>query len=482
MEFESVIGLEVHAQLSTKTKLWCGCKTSYNAIANTHTCPVCLGLPGVLPLLNKTVVDYAIRLGLALNAKINTYSEFSRKNYFYQDLPLGYQITQFEIPIIEEGVVHADVGEVGEEKYPLSVGLERAHIENDTGKTIHDDAITGADRSFVDFNRAGTPLLEIVTRPDLRSGKEAVAYVQRLRQILRFLDICDGNMEEGSLRCDANVSIRPKGDSKLGVKVEVKNMNSFKNVEKAINFEIERQKALFLAGEKISQETRMWDAVENATKAMRSKEDSMDYRYFPEPDLIPLKISQAHIEKIRSEMPELPDVRRDRFVREFNIPIDDANTLTSSIEIADYYEAVIKVCPEYKLAANWVLTEALRVVNEQAILISEFQIEPTRLGQLIELIKDETISGKIAKGIFEDMLNSDKSPKAIVEEKGLVQITDLASLEPICKAVVENNPQMVEQYRLGKDKLFGFFVGQVMKQTAGKANPTIVNELIKKYL
>lgn len=482
MEFESVIGLEVHAQLSTTTKLWCGCKTSYNAPANTHTCPVCLGHPGVLPMLNKTVVDYAIKLGLSMNATVNTYSEFSRKNYFYQDLPLGYQITQFEIPVVENGIVRAEVGEVGEEKYPLEVRVERAHIENDTGKTIHDDAITGKDRSFVDFNRAGTPLLEIVTRPDMRSGKEAYFYLQRLRQMLRFLDICDGNMEEGSLRCDANVSIRPKGEEKLGTKVEVKNMNSFRNVERAINFEIERQKKLYLAGEKIAQETRMWDADSSETKSMRSKEDSMDYRYFPEPDLIPLKIAENHIEAIRAELPELPDVRRERFIRDFGIPADDATTLTTTIEIANYYEAVAAVCNEPKLAANWVLSEALRVVNENAITLAEFQIQPKRLGALIALIKDKTISGKIAKTVFEEMLTSGDEPQKIVEAKGLVQITDVATLEPICKAAVEDNPNMVEQYKAGKDKLFGFFVGQVMKKTGGKANPALVNELIKKYL
>ncbi|MCB0280081.1 MAG: Asp-tRNA(Asn)/Glu-tRNA(Gln) amidotransferase subunit GatB, partial [Calditrichaeota bacterium] len=319
MEFEPVIGLEVHAQLSTKTKLWCNCRTAVDAKANSLTCPVCLGLPGSLPVLNEAAVDFAVRFGLAIGAQINHYSEFSRKNYFYQDLPLGYQITQYELPIIENGLLRFEIGEVGEEKYPREVRIERAHIENDTGKTIHDDVITGKDKSFVDFNRAGTPLLEIVTKPDLRSGKEAYYYLHQLRQVLRFIDICDGNMEEGSLRCDANVSIRPVGSDQFGTRAEVKNMNSFRNVEKAINFEIERQKQLILAGKKVVQETRMWDATTSETKSMRSKEDAMDYRYFPEPDLIPLKISDDFIQSIKTDLPELPNDRRDRFKAEYQL-------------------------------------------------------------------------------------------------------------------------------------------------------------------
>lgn len=482
MQFEAVIGLEVHAQLLTDTKLWCGCRTVVDAPANTYTCPVCLGMPGSLPVLNERAVQFAVKLGIALDARINTYSEFSRKNYFYQDLPLGYQITQFEIPIIQDGTVHAEVGEVGEEKYQIDIGIERAHIENDTGKTIHDDEITGVDRSFVDFNRAGTPLLEIVTKPDFRSGKEANAYLQRLRQILRFLDICDGNMEEGSLRCDANVSIRPKGASEFGTKVEVKNMNSFRNVERAINFEIERQETAIRSGEKIVQETRMWDADSGTTKSMRSKEASMDYRYFPEPDLIPLKIDAALIEEIRKTMPELPDQRQKRFIEQYQLPVDDAVTLTQSIDLADYYEAAVAVSDHPKLTANWVLSEMLRVINERAITLNQSPISAERLGELVKLIADDTISGKIGKAVFEEMLSSSDSPAQIIESKGLVQISDATQLQPIIDAIIESNPNQLGQYLDGKEKLFGFFVGQVMKATQGKANPPLVNQLLKASL
>lgn len=482
MKFESVIGLEVHAQLSTNTKLWCSCKLATSASPNSLTCPVCLGLPGSLPVLNKRVVEYAIKLGLALNSKINLYSEFSRKNYFYQDLPYGYQITQFEIPIVEDGYVLADVGEVGEEKTKIRVNIERAQIENDTGKTIHDDVITGKTRSFVDFNRAGTPLLEIVTKPDLRSGKEAYYYLQRLKQILKFLDICDGNMEEGSLRCDANVSLREFGAKEFGTKVEVKNMNSFRNVERAINYEISRQKELILSDGKIQQETRMFDATTNTTISMRSKEDSMDYRYFPEPDLIPLELDESDIERIRSEMPELPDLRYERFLKEYKIPADDAQTLTSAIDIANYYEAVVKISNEAKLSANWILSEVLRVINEEAISIDEFSIKADRLGKMIQMIQENIISGKIAKTVFEKMLTSTDAPDQIVEKEGLVQVSDNSQIESWCEDAIKNNESQLAQYLSGKDKLFGFFVGQVMKASKGKANPEIVNSILREKL
>ena len=481
-EFESVIGLEVHAQLSTQTKLWCNCKTMYDATANSLTCPVCLGLPGSLPVLNESVVNFAIKLGLAINADIREYSEFSRKNYFYQDLPVGYQITQYEFPIIENGTVKAEVGEVGEDKYEIEVRIERAHIENDTGKTIHDDVITGKDKSFVDFNRAGTPLLEIVTKPDLRSGKEALYYLQQLRQILRFIDICDGNMEEGSLRCDANVSIRPKGTETLGTRAEVKNMNSFRNVEKAINFEIDRQKKLILSGQKIVQETRMWDATLGETVSMRTKEEAMDYRYFPEPDLIPLQITKQFIDSIKNDLPELPNKRRARFKSEFQLNDDDAKTITSSIELADYYEALVKLTRDPKLSANWLLSEVLRITNERSIDITDFPIKTDRLSQLILLIKDNTISGKIAKTIFEEMLNSSDLPKQIIEKKGLVQISDEDQLSKIADEIIASNQNQLKEYLSGKDKLYGFFVGQMMKATQGKANPSIVNKILKEKL
>ena len=482
MEFEAVIGLEVHAQLSTNTKLWCSCGTKYNAPANTQVCPVCIGLPGALPVLNQRAVDFSVKLGLALNADIRTYSEFARKNYFYQDLPNGYQITQYEYPIIENGTILVDVGDVGEEKYQIKIRIQRAHIENDTGKTIHDDEITGKDKSFVDFNRAGMPLIEIVTHPDFKTAKEANYYLQRLRQVLRTLEICDGNMEEGSLRCDANVSIMEKGSKTFGTRTEVKNMNSFKNVERAINYEIERQKEVILSGGKINQETRMWDAQESKTVSMRSKEDAMDYRYFPEPDLLPLKIDQTYINNINADMPELAHEKRDRFILEYSLSVDDANTLTSSKSIADYFEKLVGYTKDPKLSSNWLLSEVLRVVNELAIDIVEFAISEKRLSELILLIKDKTISGKIAKSVFEEMLNNTDDAKKIIESKGLVQITDSTAIESICQDVIVNNPAQVSEYKSGKDKLFGFFVGQVMKLSKGKANPAMVNETLKKML
>ena len=482
IEYEAVIGLEVHAQLSTNTKLWCGCKLDVETRANSNTCPVCLGLPGSLPVLNAKSVEYAVRLGYALNSKINTYSEFSRKNYFYQDLPLGYQITQFEIPIIENGDIEVEVGDVGEEKYPISIRIERAHIENDSGKSIHDDAITGKKTSYVDFNRAGTPLIEVVTKPDFRSGKEANYYLQQLRQLLVFLDISNGNLEDGSFRCDANVSIRPKGQKEYGTRAEVKNMNSFKNVERAINYEIERHKTVLNSGGKITQETRMWDATTSSTKSMRTKEDAMDYRYFPEPDLIPLKISENFLEKIKQTLPELPRKRRLRFMDQYALSFDDANTLTSSTELAEYYEKTVKTSEEPKLTSNWILSEVLRIVNENAISISEFQIDEMRLGKLIFLIKSGEISGKIGKQIFEKMLTSDESPEVIIEKQGLKQITDPEILKPICKEVLFSNQKLVQEYLNGRDRVFGAFVGQVMKATKGKGNPELVNELLLSLL
>jgi aspartyl-tRNA(Asn)/glutamyl-tRNA(Gln) amidotransferase subunit B len=482
MDYEAVIGLEVHAQLSTKTKIWCGCELDTSAHANKKTCPVCMGMPGVLPVLNKQVVEYATRFGLAVEADVRKYSEFSRKNYFYQDLPLGYQITQYEHPIVENGILDVDVGDVGEEKYQIKVRITRAHIENDTGKSIHDEAITGADVSYVDFNRAGTPLLEIVTEPDIRSGKEANFYLQQLRQVLRFLEISDGNLEDGSFRCDANVSIRPKGQKEYGTRTEVKNMNSFKNVERAINYEIERHKAVLATGEKIVQETRMWNAAEGKTISMRSKEDAMDYRYFPEPDLIPLKITDEFIENVSKTLPELPHKRRERFMKEYELPFDDANILTTNREIASYYEDVVRFSDETKLSANWILSEALREVNERAISISEFQIQPDRLAELIILIKSKTISGKIGKKVFEIMLDSDDSPKKIVEKQGLLQITDESVLKPLCEEVLAKNEKLVQDYLGGRDKVFGAFVGQLMKATKGKANPELVNNIFKSLL
>lgn len=475
MEYEAVIGLEVHVQLLTETKIFCSCSTKFGAPPNTNVCPVCLGMPGVLPVLNKKVVDYAIRLALATHCRINRRSVFARKNYFYPDLPKGYQISQYELPIAEDGYVEFDLD--GERK---RVGLIRIHMEEDAGKLIHGE---GGDRnSYVDFNRAGVPLLEIVSKPDIRSPKEAAEYARMLRRIVRYLGISDGNMEEGSMRVDANISVRPKGSDELGTKTEIKNMNSFHNIEKALQYEFERQVMLIESGEKVVQETRLWDAARGKTFSMRSKEEAHDYRYFPEPDLVFLDIDDEWIEKERGNLPELPLERADRFVRDYGIPRYDAQVLTQEKSVADYFEEVVKEFGDPKMVSNWIMSEFLHHLNEDKIDIYESRVKPNMLASMLRLIKDGTISGKIGKTVFQEMYETGKSPEEIIEEKGLVQIKDEGFIEEIIDKVLAENPDVVEKYRAGKKGVIGFFVGQVMKETRGKANPEIVNKILREKL
>jgi aspartyl-tRNA(Asn)/glutamyl-tRNA(Gln) amidotransferase subunit B len=474
MQYEPVIGLEVHAQLKTASKIFCGCSTKFGQGPNSQTCQVCIGMPGVLPVLNKTAMDYIIKTGLAVHCEIAPYSRFARKNYFYPDLPKGYQISQYELPVCLGGYV--DVVVDGKVK---RVGLTRIHLEEDAGKNLH-EGIEGA--SHVDLNRTGVPLMEIVSEPDIRSAEEAAEYMRKLRAILRYIDVCDGNMEEGSLRCDANISVRPVGQAEFGTRAELKNMNSFKNVQKAIEYEIKRQIAVIEDGGKVVQETRLWDANQNITISMRGKEEAHDYRYFPEPDLVPVEVSKEWLDSIRATMPELPDAKRERFVSQYGIPDYDAMVLTESRALADYYEDAAKLSGEPKLASNWIMGDVLRKLKEDGIEPEQCPLSPERLAGMIKLIGSGTISGKIAKTVFEEIYNSKKSAEEVVSEKGLLQISDEGEIAKIIDEVMAANPANVEQYRAGKVALIGFFVGQVMKKTGGKANPGMVNELLKKKL
>ncbi|MCU7495958.1 MAG: Asp-tRNA(Asn)/Glu-tRNA(Gln) amidotransferase subunit GatB [Ignavibacteria bacterium] len=473
-EYEAVIGLEVHAQLLTDTKIFCGCSTKFGNPPNTNVCPICLGHPGVLPVLNKKVVEFAVLMGLATNCRINFDSVFARKNYFYPDLPKGYQISQYEAPICENGFVEIEL----KDGTKRNIGLTRIHMEEDAGKSIHDLA----EATYVDVNRCGVPLIEIVSEPDMHTPEEAYEYLSRIRQTVQYLGICDGNMEEGSLRCDANVSVRLKGEKKLGTKTEVKNMNSFKNVEKALLYEIDRQIEILEDGGRIIQETLLWDAGNNIALPMRSKEEAHDYRYFPEPDLMPVAISQEWFNEIKAGLPELPKERKLRFISEFSLPVYDAEILTSSRDLADYYEKAVSVTKDYKSVSNWVMGEVLKIVNENKITVSSFSIRPENLGRLINLINDNTVSGKIAKDVFQIMLGEDKDPAVIIKERNLVQITDTSELEGVIDSVLESNPKDVKEFLSGKEKVIGFFVGQIMKETKGKANPKAVNEILRKRL
>jgi aspartyl-tRNA(Asn)/glutamyl-tRNA(Gln) amidotransferase subunit B len=474
MEYEAVIGLEVHAQLLTKTKIFCSCSTKFGAPPNTHTCPVCLGMPGVLPVLNRKVVDYTIRMALAINCTIARESRFARKNYFYPDLPKGYQISQYELPIAEHGHVFIEVN--GKRR---RIGITRIHMEEDAGKLIHDPH---RPVSAVDFNRTGVPLIEIVSEPDIRTPEEAGAYLRQLRAILQYLEICDGNMEEGSFRCDANVSIRPVGTDTFGTRAELKNMNSFKHVENALIYEIERQEGVVEDGRKLVQETRLWDEAKGVTVSMRGKEEAHDYRYFPDPDLLPLVIDEGWTEEIRSSLPELPDEKRARLIEAYDIPLYDAQVLISSRLLADYFEACAEHFPEPKIVSNWVMGSILGMLKAENKTIEESPVSPERLAELLRLIDSGVISGKIAKTVFDEMVSSGKPPETIVQEKGLVQVTDTDAITDVVKQVVSNHEKEVSDYRAGKTKLFGFFVGQVMKATRGKANPKMVNEILKKEL
>ena len=477
--YEPVIGLEVHAQLLTESKAFCGCSTKFGEEPNSNVCPVCLGMPGVLPVLNKNLVEFIMKMGLATHCTIAPKSVFARKNYFYPDLPKGYQISQYEEPICSGGFVEIELPDGLGRK----IGITRIHMEEDAGKSIHDlDSDT-----LVDVNRCGVPLMEIVSEPDLRSPREAYQFLYNIKQIVTYLGICDGNMEEGSLRCDANVSVRLKGESTFGTKTEVKNMNSFRFVEKALEYEINRQIALIESGESVVQETLLWDASQGLAVPMRSKEEAHDYRYFPDPDLVPVLVDEAWINKLRKTLPELPTERRDRFMKEYGIPKYDADVLTTEKQLADYFEGIIrhlKVRNEeiYKMAGNWTMGDVLRIVNNEKMAIGDFPITPAHMAEMIDLIVAGTISGKIAKEVFEEMLKTKEPPRSIVEKKGLVQVSDTAAIEQIIDQVLTNNKAQHDSYLAGKTQVFGFFVGEAMKLSKGKANPKLVNELLRKKL
>jgi len=474
VSYEPVIGLEVHAQLLTQSKMFCACGTSFGLPANTQTCPICQGMPGTLPVVNRKAVEMAIRTGLALNCTIRSTNRFARKNYFYPDLPKGYQISQYEEPICEHGWVEASVG-----SSPKRIKIRRAHLEEDAGKNVHD---AGAGGSRVDLNRAGTPLLEIVTEPDMRSADEVVAYLKMLRDVLMYLGVCDGNMEEGSLRCEPNLSLRPVGQKALGTKVELKNINSFKFVKEALEYEIKRQTNVLNEGGKVNQETRLWDVEKGVTATMRSKEEAHDYRYFPDPDLVPLSLSVEWIEELRQTVPELPAVRQKRFVSEYGLPEYDTGVLTVSKPLADYFESCVKLFNQPKAVSNWVMGELLRELNNSGTAVSDSPVSPERLVSLLKLVDNGTISLKVAREIFPELYASKMSPEQIVQEKGLTQVSDEGALGKIIDEVIAKNPAQVAQYRSGKEQVFGFFVGQVMKGSGGKANPGKVNELLKKKL
>ncbi|MEA2014681.1 MAG: Asp-tRNA(Asn)/Glu-tRNA(Gln) amidotransferase subunit GatB [Thermodesulfobacteriota bacterium] len=474
MKYEPVIGLEVHAQLLTKTKIFCGCSTRFGEVPNSNTCPICLGMPGVLPVLNKKVVECALKMAVATHCGINKASTWARKNYFYPDLPKGYQITQFDQPIAKAGYVDIEI-DGGKKR----IGITRIHMEEDAGKSIHDEL---SPFSYVDLNRAGVPLIEVVSEPDMRNTDEVVHYLRSLHEILVYLEICDGNMEEGSFRCDANISLRPKGQEAFGIRSELKNMNSFHNVQHALEYEIRRQSAILEGGGSVVQETRLWDISQGVTHSMRGKEEAHDYRYFPEPNLVPIIISDTCLEEIRNALPELPMEKRERFVEQYGIPPYDAGVLTASRDLSDYYEKTAGLCEKPKIASNWIMGDFLAYLNEAKIDIGESPVTPEALAELIGIIENGTINGKIAKEVFEDMCKSGKGPREIVDEKGLIQISDTTELRKIIEGVLEANPEQIEQYRGGKNQLFGFFVGQTMKATRGKANPEIVNELLKKKL
>jgi aspartyl-tRNA(Asn)/glutamyl-tRNA(Gln) amidotransferase subunit B len=473
MEFETVIGLEIHAQLLTNTKIFCGCPVKFGDKPNTHGCPVCLGLPGALPVLNRKAVEYAILMGIATNCEIAKKSIFARKNYFYPDLPKGYQISQHELPICKKGYIEIDI-----EGTKKRIGISRIHLEEDAGKLIHDQD----EDSLFDVNRCGTPLIEIVTEPDIRSPQEAYAFLSEIKLILEYLNICDCNMEEGSLRCDANISIRPKGEKKLGTKVELKNMNSFRGVEKALEYEAKRQKEAILYGEKIVQQTFLWDQNQNKTLPMRTKEDAHDYRYFPEPDLLPLTVEQELIDKLIKQMPELPSTKRERFITSYQITPYMSEVITSSRELADYFENTFKFCNDAKLVANWIMSEILRITKENKISISKLNITPKRLGSLLNLLREGVISSNTAKKVFDSIHFTNKEPEEIIEEQGLKQISDSNYLEKTIKDVLLQNPKEVERFKGGESKLMGFFVGQVMKSTKGKGNPKEINRIILELL
>ncbi len=478
MKYEAVIGLEIHCELKTKTKIFCGCATGFGADENTHVCPVCLGLPGVLPTVNKRVVEFAIKAGLATNCEINRYSKFDRKNYYYPDLPKNWQTAQYDLPICKNGWVDIDVD--GEKR---RIRLTRIHMEEDAGKLVHSGTtIKDSATSDVDYNRTGVPLLEIVSEPDLRSSEEARAYMEKIKAIMEYIDVSNCRMEEGNLRADVNVSLRPVGTKELGTRTEMKNINSFKGLVDAIDYEIERQTEVLEDGGHVVQETRTWDPARGITLSMRSKENAHDYRYMPEPDLPPIVTSEETIEKYRKELPELPDARRARYEKDYGLSDYDAGIITSTRAMAEYYDAVVAAGADPKLAANWIMGDLAKQLNEESLDITQSPVDAQRLGAMIKLIMANTISGKIAKKVFKEMWTSSDDPEKIVKDKGLVQITDVSAIEGVVDEVIAKNPKAVEEYKGGKKKAIGALVGQVMKATKGKANPQMVNQLLAKKL
>ncbi len=479
MNWEIVIGLEIHAQMSTKSKLMCNCDASFTSEANTHICPICTGQPGMLPVINKQVVESAMMIGLATKCNIRKLNEFARKNYFYPDLPKGYQISQYDKPICENGSLEIDVNGV-----KRTIGITRIHMEEDAGKLVHagSDNIKDASYSLADLNRSSVPLCEIVSEPDLRSAEEATAYAQKIRQIVRYLGVCDGNMEEGSLRCDANISVRPKGQTTLGTKTEVKNLNSFKAIEKAINIEVERQIDILEEGGEIVQETRHYNEATNSTKSMRSKEDAHDYRYFPDPDLVPLLIDDAWIKKVQDALPELPEEKKNRYMNSLSLSEYDANVITVEKETVAFFEETISFGAKPKDTVNWIMSEVLGTLNQKGIELSQTKLTPKLLAELLILIDKNTISGKIAKTILPQIIETGENAEKIVAEKGLAQVSDQGEIKKIVEAVINENAKVIEDIKGGNPKAMGFLVGQIMKRSAGKANPGIVNELLNELL
>jgi aspartyl-tRNA(Asn)/glutamyl-tRNA(Gln) amidotransferase subunit B len=477
--WEIVIGLEVHAQLSTRSKMFCGCSTTFGAAPNTQTCPVCQGMPGTLPVLNRRAVEFGTKTALAFSCRINPHCRFARKHYYYPDMPKNYQISQYEEPLAEDGWLEIDLPDGSTRR----IGIQRLHLEEDVGKLVHEGTLETAQASLVDFNRAGVPLMETVSRPDLRSPEEAAQYLRAFRAVLVYLGVCDGNMEEGSLRCDANISLRRPGATELGTKVEIKNMNSFRNVQRALEFEVQRQARALEAGERISQETRLWEADRGYTRSMRSKEFAHDYRYFPEPDLVPLALDAGWSGEIRATLPELPRARRQRFVSQHGLPVYDAGVLTQSRALAEYFEATVRAHPNAKAVSNWIMSELLRALSgddDQAVAASP--VTPVRLAGLLRLVDDGTISGKIAKDVFDRMIRSGEDAETIVRREGLTQVTDTAALAAIIDRIVAENPKPLEDWKKGRKEAAKAYVGLVMKATQGKANPALVNRLLEDKL
>lgn len=483
-QYEAIIGLETHCQLSTETKIFSHSSTKFGATPNTNIDPICMGMPGVLPVLNQKVLEYAVKAGLSLNCQIAPYSKFDRKQYFYPDLPKNYQISQFDLPIAEHGWLEIELTDDAGNPVRKKIGITRLHMEEDAGKLVHagSDRLSGSTYSLVDYNRAGVPLIEIVSEPDMRSGQEAAEYAQELRRIMRYIGVSDGNMQEGSLRCDVNISVRPFGQKEFGTKVEIKNMNSFNAIQKAIEYEIERQIQAIATGERIVQETRLWEEGSQRTISMRTKEGSSDYRYFPEPDLPPIEVSKEQLEQWSSELPELPAQKRHRYETELGLSAYDARVLTDDRLIAEYFEAAVTLKANPKQVANWVMGDISAYLNTEKLTIAQIALKPLVLAELIILIEDGTISGKIAKEILPELLSQGGTAKELVERKGLIQISDTAALEGIIDEVIAENPKELEQYRNGKTKLQGFFVGQVMKKTSGRADPKLTNQLLGKKL